>query len=201
MHQNKIKEIPCIILSGGKSSRMGEDKSLMSFHNTSSMIEYLHAKLETLFETVYISSKTNKFTSLKLTTPKLLLDKNSNISSPMIALESILSTLKEEKVFIITVDTPLIEEKTIEELIENSTDTLITIAKDKDNNIHNLCGVFSKKLLPLIQELLQQDIHKINYLIKESKNYQTILFRNSEQFLNINTKETYEKAKTLLERF
>ncbi len=192
--------ISCVILSGGKSSRMGEDKSLMQFDNERTMIEYLYKKLIPLFKEVYISAKTNKFDTLQLPNKQLILDIDQTISSPMIALKTIFQTLKDKKVFIITVDTPFVEKETIEKLIKNSVGFSITIAKDSDNNMHNLCGVFSKDILPTIQEMIQQDIHKINYMIKNSKNYQEIVFENSEQFLNINTKESYQEAKTLLKK-
>ena len=98
-------------------------------------------------------------------------------------------------------DTPFVEEGTIKELIKKSNDFSITIAKDTENNTHNLCGVFSRDVIPTIQEMIKQDIHKINYMIKNSKNYQEIVFENSEQFLNINTKESYQEAKNVLKKF
>ena len=192
--------ISCVILSGGKSSRMGEDKSLMLVKNSTTMIEYLYKKLTPIFDTVYISAKTDKFKKLQLPNKQLILDIDQIISSPMIALKTIFQTLKDKKVFIITVDTPFVKKETIEKLIKNSAGFSITIAKDSDNNTHNLCGVFSRDILPTIQEMIKQDIHKINYMIKNSKNYQEIVFENSEQFLNINTQESYEKAKTLLKK-
>ena len=192
--------IPCVILSGGQSSRMGEDKSLMQFDNETTMIEYLYNKLLSLFNKVYISAKTDKFENLKLSNKQLILDKDQTIFSPMIALETIFQTLLDDKIFIITVDTPLVEEKTIQKLIKKSDNFSITIAKDKENNTHNLCGVFSRDIIPTIQEMLKQDIHKINYMIKHSKNYQEIVFDNCEQFLNINTKESYQEAKNALKK-
>ena len=73
------------------------------------------------------------------------------------------------KVFIVTVDVPFIDEETFHtRLIEQSKHNIeITIAKDSKYT-HNLCGVFSKSLLPLIEKLLNEDIHKINTLIKNS---------------------------------
>ena len=186
--------IPCVILSGGKSSRMGEDKSLLLFDGKIMMIEYLYNKLLSIFDKVYISAKTDKFEKLQLPKKQLILDKNQTIFSPMIALESIFQTLPDNKVFIITVDSPFVEKETIQKLIEKSDTFSITIAKDTENNTHNLCGVFSRDILPTIQEMLQKDIHKINYMIKHSKSYQEIVFDNSEQFLNINTKKEYKEG-------
>lgn len=196
-----LNTIPCVILSGGQSSRMGEDKSLMLLDNKTTMIEYLYERLTPIFDNVYISAKTDKFEKLQLPNKQLILDTNQTTSSPMIAFETIFQTLKDEKVFIITVDTPFVEEGTIKELIKKSNDFSITIAKDTENNTHNLCGVFSRDVIPTIQEMIKQDIHKINYMIKNSKNYQEIVFENSEQFLNINTKESYQEAKNVLKKF
>ncbi len=182
-------DIPCVILAGGKSSRMGEDKSLLPFENCDTLIEYQYKKISKLFKKVYISSKENKFNFQT----NLILDNISDTSSPLVALQSIFNNIKDEKVFIITVDTPLVLDTTIDKLINKSADYAVTIAQSEDR-IHNLCGVFSRKILPLIDKLLQKDIHKINYLIKQTNNYHKLNFSNSDQFINLNTKEDYNKA-------
>ena len=99
-------EIPCVILSGGKSSRMGEDKSLLPFSSSNSLIEFQFNRLKPYFKDIYISSKNDKFDFLK-DKSKLILDKNQDIYSPILALQTILE--KFDKVFIITVDTPFVK--------------------------------------------------------------------------------------------
>ncbi len=182
-----ITHIPCIILSGGKSSRMGEDKSLLPFGNFDTLIQFQYSKLSKIFSNVFISSKTNKFNFHA----NLILDDNLHISSPMIALQSILKEF-DNKVFIITVDIPLLKKETIEELIRMSKNSDITIAMDKEK-IHNLCGIFDTSLLNNINSYIKEDIHKINYLIKNS-NTTYVSFENIHQFTNINTEDEYKKA-------
>ncbi len=172
---------------------MGEDKSFLPFGKYPTLIEYQYNKLSQVFSKVYISSKTDKFDF----TANLILD-NEDISSPMVALQSILKKFN-NKVFIITVDIPLVKQETINTLVKNSNNYDITIAADKDK-IHNLCGIFSKDLLNKINTYLIDNIHKINYLIKNSKtNY--INFEDSSQFININTKEEYKKALTIYKKY
>jgi molybdopterin-guanine dinucleotide biosynthesis protein A len=183
-------QIPCVILSGGASKRMGEDKSLLPFKNFDTLIEYQHNKLSTIFSKIYISSKTDKFNFKS----NILYDQSQEIYSPMMALNSILHNIIEEKVFITTVDVPFIEKETFEILCKKSNKFDITIAKDNEY-VHNLCGVFSKSLLPLVSNLIKNDIHKINTLIKNSDSTQEILFENSEQFSNLNTQYEYNKYK------
>lgn len=167
---------------------MGEDKSLMPFKGCDSLIEYQYKKLSKIFSKVYISAKTNKFNF----NADILLDKSQVVYSPMVGLESILSNIKDEKVFIVTVDVPLIKLDTFRILCEKSENFAITIAKDNEYT-HNLCGIFSIKLLCLIENLLENNIHAINALIQKSSSSQAIYFDQSEQFININTKDEYNK--------
>jgi molybdopterin-guanine dinucleotide biosynthesis protein A len=186
-------DIPCVILSGGRSSRMGEDKSLLPFRNHSTLIEYQYQKLSKIFSNVYISSKINKFNFLE-DESKIIYDVNK-VSSPMVALQSIFKKLKKKSIFIITVDTPLISKSTIEQLIRDSQNFDITIAKSI-NKTHNLCGVFSSCIAYKIDQYIIEDMHKINFLVKNSNtNYK--YFKQEDQFININTQEEYKKAKLI----
>jgi molybdopterin-guanine dinucleotide biosynthesis protein A len=185
-----IKNIPCVILAGGKSSRMGEDKSLLPFGGFDTLCEYQYDKFSKIFSQVFISAKTNKFNFIK---PKnLILDDNLEVSSPMIALKSILEYINSDKVFIVTVDTPLIKIETIKNLINNHQEYEITIAQD-NQKVHNLCGVFSKKLLPQINQYIMDDLHKINFLL-ENSDTKNIYFEDGDQFINLNTRDEYRKA-------
>lgn len=184
-----IQNIPCVILSGGKSSRMGEDKSLLSFREFPTLIEYQYNKLSKIFQNVYISSKTNKFDF-----PCNIIYDTNVIYSPMVALSSIFQTLQDEQVFIITVDTPFIEKETIFELIKNSTNNQcdVTICKDLDKT-HNLLGIFNKNILEQIDNMLQENNHKIDTLLTQKVKSHIVPFEDDIQFININTKEDYLK--------
>jgi len=184
IQNSKLIDIPCVILSGGKSSRMGEDKSLLPFEQ-SNIIQYQYQRLKNIFSKVYISAKTNKFDFQA----DIILD-NSEIYSPLVALQSILTKFK--SVFIITVDNPFITAQTIHTLVNNSDNFDITIALTP-NKIHNLCGVFKNSILENITNNIKQHNHKIGYLIKNQLT-NTILFDDEKEFLNINTKEQYNQA-------
>lgn len=182
-------EIPCVILSGGKSSRMGEDKALLPFSNYSTLAQYQYERLKPHFKKTYISSKTNKFDF----EANLILDKDSDIYSPIIALKTIFETLKDEKkIFIITVDTPFVKLSTMEELVSFSSSNDIVIPETQKT--HNLCGVFDKSCLLFIYKMIDKDIHKVNYLLKNSKT-KVLKKASEEEFINLNDKIQYELAK------
>ena len=182
-------EIPCVILSGGKSSRMGEDKSLLLFSTSNTLIEYQYKRLKPYFKNIYISSKIDKFDFLEK--EFLILDENKEIFSPILALNSIFTKFPNQKIFIITVDTPFVSIQTINELITQSNEVDICIGETEKT--HNLCGVFSSNINGFIKDMIKNDIHKIFYLIKNN-HHKIIHFDNNDEFININNKNEYQKS-------
>lgn len=185
-------EIPCVILCGGKSSRMGEDKSLLPFDDKSTLTQYQFDRLKPYFKDIYISSKIDKFDFLDKN--RLLLDE-SEVYSPIAAIDSILNKLDEEKVFIITVDTPLVSIDSISKLISSSDDYDITVAKTI--RTHNLCGVFSKSIKNTTEKMLNDDFHKVGFLLQNNKT-NIIQLPNDDEFINLNHKEDYFKSLNLI---
>ena len=167
---------------------MKEDKSLMSFGGYDSLIEYQFKKLNDIFSFVYVSAKSNKFND-RIPKKNLIIE-NSDTFSPMIALREIFNKLN-GKVFIITVDIPLITKQSIKEIIQSSKDYKITLAKS-GNYTHNLCGVYDTSLIKKVEENLKNDIHKIGYLTKITPS--NIINFNNDEFINVNNKEDYDKA-------
>ena len=179
-------EITCVILSGGKSSRMGEDKSLLPFSSSKTLIEYQYNRLKPYFKNIYISSKTNKFDFIE--EKCLILDENKDVFSPILALNTIFDKFKNQKIFIINVDTPFVTIESISKLIEESENYDICIAQTEKT--HNLCGVFSSNISLTIKNMIINDIHKINYLIKNNK-YNIVKFHKNSEFMNLNNKDEY----------
>lgn len=182
-------EITCVILSGGKSSRMGEDKSLLPFSSSKTLIEYQYNRLKPYFKNIYISSKVDKFDFLEK--EFLILDENKDVFSPILALDTIFEKFQNQKIFIITVDTPFVSIDTISKLIEESKDCDICIAQTEKT--HNLCGVFSSSISLTIKTMIENDIHRIWFLIRNNIN-KIIEVPNNNEFLNINHRDDYEIA-------
>jgi molybdopterin-guanine dinucleotide biosynthesis protein A len=183
-------EIPCVILCGGKSRRMGEDKSLLPFSSASSLTQYQYDRLKPYFKDIYLSSKINKFDFLNDISNTLILDKGE-VFSPIIALQTIFNTLKAKKIFIITVDTPLVSIESIRRLIKESSNNDICVAQTQ--RTHNLCGVFSSTIEKTINEMIEKDIHKVGFLLKQN-NSLCLEFQNDDEFINLNNQDEYKRA-------
>ncbi len=183
-------QIPIVILAGGKSSRMESgDKALLPFGGYESLSEFQYARLSACFEKVYISTKLDKF-NFKAN----FIKDRYEAFAPTIAILSIFEELNENRIFLISVDTPFVKVETIQELM--TYDGEIVVAKSK-NGIEPLCGVYSINLIPKIKEMIKENNHKLNYLIKNS-NSTLIEFNDENEFLNLNRVDDYNKALDLI---
>ncbi len=180
--------MPCVIFSGGKSSRMLEDKSLLPFGGFDTLIEYQYSKLSKIFSDVYISSKNDNFSF----TCKTILDEK-NVYAPTIGFVSIFNALHVEKVFVLSVDTPFVgrnEIKRIVDIDEVSFDA--SIAKTAFGS-HPLCGVYHRSLLSEFKKMLAEDNHKLGFLLKNSKTH-WVDFEEEDAFSNLNHPHEYQEA-------
>ena len=185
------RDIFCVIFAGGKSSRMGEDKSLLPFGGFDSLCEFQLKKLQKIFKKVYIPTKNPQKFNFKA---DFIID-NYDIFAPTAGFLSVYEKLECEKFFILGVDIPFVDEKVINEiLINDSNDVDATLAKTS-NGIESLCGIYHKSLKQKFENMLQKDNHKLRYMLKNSI-IKTVKF-DDEKFLNLNKPQEYQKAKKL----
>lgn len=179
-----------VILAGGKSSRMGEDKALMPFGGYNSMTEYQYRRLEKIFKNVYISAKENKFNF----EANIILDKYPQ-SSPMVAIASILEELNND-FFLISVDMPLLSTDAIEALIDlyNKEPEYDIYVLQSPNGDEPTATIYTKKILNNLRVILDKKIHKLQYLLN-NLNKATIKWDNRIEFVNVNDKSSYLYAK------
>ena len=187
--------IPCVIFAGGKSSRMGEDKSLLPFGSQKTLTQYQYIRLSKIFKNVYISSKDK--TKFNFEAPFIEDIKVDSIYAPTVGFVSIFEKLKDERIFILSVDSPFVEKDEINKILSNdSLDMDATIAKTKFG-IQPMCGVYHRSLEPKFLNMLKTDNHKLGFLLKSS-NTTFVEFKNEEPFLNLNHPHEYQKALSLL---
>lgn len=165
---------------------MGQDKALLPFGDKKTLSQYQYDRLKVHFKEVFISSKYDKFDFL-VDKNFLILDEGE-VFSPIIALKTVVDKLNVNKFFLITVDTPMISTNSIDKLISISKSYDITVAKTEKT--HSLCGVFSKNIKDTINEMLQKDIHKVGYLINNSKS-NIVTFDDDKEFVNLNYEKEY----------
>ncbi|HEC45645.1 MAG TPA: molybdenum cofactor guanylyltransferase MobA [Epsilonproteobacteria bacterium] len=187
MKDNVKHNMTAIIFAGGKSSRMGKDKALLPFADCNTLSEFQYNKLTALFDTVYISSKEEKFDF----DAKVITDRYEE-SSPLVGIISIFETLEEDEVFILSVDAPFVNKEVIEKLLNHEEKFDAIIAKSTSGT-QPLCGVYRRSILPLAQKHLKEGNHRLNNLLKEADT-QFVSFEDNTPFTNLNHPHEYENA-------
>lgn len=145
------KDITAIILSGGKSSRMGQNKALLKIGDTTA-IERIVKLMKGLFPSLILSAnQPEEYEFLGLETVG---DIYAN-TGPLAGIHAGLKASKTEKNFVISCDMQLMNEETIKYLIEYQTNKKITIA-NADGFFQQLAGVYHKSVLSDIERILKE---------------------------------------------
>ena len=138
-------DIPCVIFAGGKSSRMGQDKALLPFGSCNSLAEYQYRRLSELFSHVYISTKEDKFDFAADIIEDL---PSQKVFAPTAGFEAMFKKLKDERLFVMSVDTPFVGEREIRKLLESDHEELDAVIAKTASGTHPMCGIYHRSLLP-----------------------------------------------------
>lgn len=179
------------ILSGGKSSRMGEDKGLKLL-NGKPLISYLLNQIETLDIEIKIVANIPLYDQFGFQTiPDKIKEKG-----PLGGIFSALSDANQD-VLILSADTPVISKKIIMKLIHQKKENQINIISYNDK-IQPLCGIYPIKLLSQIEEKIKNDELKMMNLLQEFPTNYIKIEGEKPAFINVNTPEDFKFIESIL---
>ena len=145
-------DITGIILSGGKSTRMGENKSFMKLGDKL-VIDRVIELMRSLFkEVIIITNDPKLYTYTKL---EIFEDIYKEVG-PVAGIHSGLTHSKTVKNFVISCDIPLMNAEMIGSIIKRSAGFDITVAK-ADGFIQQLCGMYLKSTATVIENIIDTD--------------------------------------------
>lgn len=176
-----------IILCGGKSSRMGEDKGLIKYNNKH-LIEYPLAILKELTSEIYLSTSNPEYMAFGY---PLISDKINGIG-PIGGIYSTLLNLHTTDYFFISCDTPNVSIKIANQILDQAPKYEIVVPQTSDNHIHPLFGYYSFEILGSIQKQLENNNYKMLDLLRRCNTfYLPVSEKQSKSglFHNINTKK------------
>jgi len=201
------KNYTAIILSGGKSSRMGTNKSHLKI-NGKSLIKRTIELCNSMFEeTIIITNEKEEYENLNI---KCYADIYPNFG-PLSGIHSGLVNSKTENNFVISCDMPFINVEVIDFLIGYNSNKQIVLPKSKDE-IYSMCGLYKKKCISEAEKLLKKAIEEnsktkkvkvrlfdlINATDADIVDVEQETFYNKDLFFNMNSSEDYEYAKMKL---
>jgi len=187
-----MKDAIAVIMAGGKSSRMQQDKALLPFGNASTLAEFQYVRLGQLFSKVYLSAKSNKF-DFNVD----IIEDNYETSSPLVALISVFETLEVNEVFVLSVDSPFVSEEVITKLYAQRNDDADIIIAESAQGLEPLCAIYRRSFLVSAYGALAKNNHRLQSLF-ESVTVLSVKMNSEEAFLNLNYPSEYEAAKLKL---
>lgn len=162
--QNRVS---AIILAGGKNTRMhGQDKAFLEI-NGKAIAGILIEKFRPLAEDVIVvTNSPQKYVNFDV---RLVKDEYPD-KGPLMGIYSGLKFSSSKYNFIVACDMPFIRTSLVKYMIENISNYDIIIPKI-DNKFHPLFGIYSRECIPVIQEMLNQDILRISDMFTKLKSY------------------------------
>jgi molybdopterin-guanine dinucleotide biosynthesis protein A len=147
------KDITGIILSGGKSSRMGKNKSFLKVGDKT-IIERVRDLLQGIFQNVIlITNDPDEYEFLDLP----MFEDVYKHKGPLAGIHSGMLHSSTELNFIVSCDMPFMTQEMIKYLVDYKTNKLITVAK-ADGFIQQLAGKYSKVCLIDAEQILKKQI-------------------------------------------
>jgi len=194
-----------IILAGGKSSRFGEDKSNIRLGNKT-LLDHTVDRIKKEFSEVLIISNNKKhnYKNEKIYTVK---DCIEGQLGPLVGILTAMKWVKENKknykwIASFPCDTPFFDNKLISKLKLKTKETskkLIFLNSDKKR--HNIFGLWSMDLIETLEKDIKNSFRKVE-IWADKVGYESININTEkfDKFLNINTKEDFEKAKENIDK-
>jgi len=184
-----------IILAGGKSQRMKKNKVLLQI-GKKRVIELIVEKLKTVFDNVFIIgnfSLSHPFSGVRLVEDMV------SEKGPLGGIYTGLSVSQSKYNFICGCDMPFLNINLIQYMVRKKTDYNVLVPKHGDC-FEPLHAVYSKSIIPVIKEKIEQGTYRIQSVFPEVK-VKYITEKEMEKFgnwrdffFNINTPSNLKRA-------
>ncbi|MFC1591824.1 molybdopterin-guanine dinucleotide biosynthesis protein B [Thermodesulfobacteriota bacterium] len=172
------------VMAGGKSSRLGRNKALLSTPN-GTVIEHVLKTAFTFADQVkIITNSPEEYRHLELET---ISDLRPGCG-PMSGIHTALATSPTEYVLIVSCDIPLVGPPHLHPLVSGYPGTDITLYKHK--NFEPLCAIYRRSCIPALEDLIEHDEYRIIDLFPTLQ-VNVLRTDDTELFTSINTEDDY----------
>lgn len=186
------EKITGIVLAGGKSKRMGKDKSKIPFHGKS-LIEYPIQLLHKFCDEILISAEIDKYSEY----PYAKVPDETKNNGPLLGIYSCLKASKNKINIVVTCDMPMLSDALTNYLINHSLGFDLVMPFHKGHH-EPLFSIYTKALIPVIESLFAKNDYGPLSLIPLVNFKQLVLdeslhFYSPLLFQNMNTIEDLQK--------
>lgn len=191
MTEIDAKQLTGFVLAGGRSSRMGADKSTLALGGTT-LLEIATEKLAAICSEVRVGGRIGG-----------VADVHKGRGAPG-GVQSILAACETDFALVLAVDLPFVSFAFLQELLTSVTDEFDAVVPvQPDGTPQPLCAVFrTATCLPVFSAALEtsEETPSMRMILKSLRVRfvdATALGANSDTFLNVNTPDDLELARTL----
>ena len=179
-----------LILSGGLSTRMGEDKRLIKYHNKTQE-QHLFDLLIPYCSEVYVSINQNQRTDL----PHIF-DLDLSIKSPIVGIISAFNKNSETAWLVVACDMPFINQEVIEYLIKHRNPEKFATAFENPEEYfpEPLLTIYEPKIYEKLQEAINQG-KKSPMKVLQNLEIELLEVFDNKILMNINTVIQMKKRK------
>lgn len=188
-----------VILAGGKSSRMGQNKALLPIDGISNIERIVQILRKDFTDISIVTNNKDSYEFLQLP----MTEDRVKEKGPLAGIQAGLLASPQETNFFVACDMPFVSVEVAKRLVELS-DGYDAVVPVIDGRQHPLFAVYKKSVLPELEKcLLANELRLIHLLDKVNTNYVTEAFLNLEiakmdkVFYNMNHPSEYEEAKKI----
>lgn len=173
-----------LVLTGGKSSRMNEDKALISYKGRPHA-EYMYEILSSYCESVFISSRKDQWQGTSLHSYPAIYDDGNG---PLQAMKEAFEKYPDVNWFVVACDLVHFNHTTVETLLSHlDEEKLATAYRNVEGNFPEaLCAIYTPQILDVFRSAHDQDIR---CPVKAIKNQNIVLVEPVSEInlMNVNT--------------
>lgn len=177
------------ILAGGNSTRMGKNKALLDYQGKT-FLERIRDELCDLGEVLISAADKGIYEKYGC---RVLYDEQTSFG-PLAGIYQLLKAAKTEYVFVCAVDMPFLKKELVSYMQNYLSSDYDCYCIVDEEHTHPLCAIYSKRMLPLIEELIAEDKHRLIALLDRAATKYIPLEMtcfDKKVVQNINTKEEY----------
>ncbi|MDR2610959.1 MAG: molybdenum cofactor guanylyltransferase [Clostridiales Family XIII bacterium] len=202
---NRISDVKAVVLSGGKSRRMGSDKLLLP-RGGKTFLEYAVQTFSRRFEHVAISvSDINRYADRDIDAERIadIYRGRGPLGGLHAALRSIARDSGMRGVFLIAADLPFAGIDAASVIIDQGRDCGVCVPVDEHGRYEPLFAYYAKTVLPNVEETLNAGVNKVvafypNVTVQTLPASALGTRDPHRLFFNINYPEDYDRFKSML---
>jgi molybdopterin-guanine dinucleotide biosynthesis protein A len=189
-----------MVLSGGKSRRLGQDKAQLSFYEGTNQLDYVLGLLDAFCESLAISCRSSQFEERSSRFDAALILDAEGLVGPVAGVVGGLKHAEGRAVLAVACDMPLLDAAALLKLLSlRNPEKLATCFIADDGKPEPMCTVYETACLSVLEEWVGDGNFSLRRFL-ENVDVELITFNEPQLLASVNTFEDVEVARKRLSR-